>query len=97
MPEDAGAVFCRGRVIDHVSANRFLMDQVSAWSKLSADVEAFTSNLIRGAVSFLETHPYQFADERGKCVIDSTGWISVDSFYRFVASICATQGIGKAC
>eukprot|EP00969_Alexandrium_andersonii_P134736 5960717-Alexandrium_andersonii.AAC.1 len=65
MTEDARAVFCRGRVIDHVSVNRFLMDQVSAWSKLAADVKAFTSNLVRGAVSFLETHPYQFVDERG--------------------------------
>eukprot|EP00969_Alexandrium_andersonii_P123443 5455186-Alexandrium_andersonii.AAC.1 len=50
MPEDARAVFCQGRVIDHVSVNRFMMDQVSAWSKLMADVKAYTSNILRAAV-----------------------------------------------
>eukprot|EP00969_Alexandrium_andersonii_P194917 8610296-Alexandrium_andersonii.AAC.1 len=97
MAEDLGAVFSRGRVNDHMSVNRFLMDQVAAWWKLTTDVQSFAANILRAAVSFLETHPYQFVDDIGSCAIDNTGWIPASSFYRFVGSICASHGVGKAC
>eukprot|EP00969_Alexandrium_andersonii_P169043 7471934-Alexandrium_andersonii.AAC.1 len=60
-------------------------------------MQAYTANILRAAVPFLETHPYQFVDENGRCAIDNTGWIPAASFYRFVGSICASQGVGRAC
>eukprot|EP00969_Alexandrium_andersonii_P030579 1333740-Alexandrium_andersonii.AAC.1 len=63
MTEDLGGVFQRGRVVDHVTVNRFLMDQVAAWHKLRQDVQSYTANILRAAMSFLETHPHQFVDE----------------------------------
>eukprot|EP00969_Alexandrium_andersonii_P025303 1105605-Alexandrium_andersonii.AAC.1 len=58
-----------------MTVNKFLADQVSAWTKLRSDVRAYTANVLRAAVSFLETRPYQFVDEHGKCAIDNTGWV----------------------
>eukprot|EP00969_Alexandrium_andersonii_P124775 5515041-Alexandrium_andersonii.AAC.1 len=48
-------------------------------------------------MSFLETHPHQFVDEGGKCMVDTAGWTPASSFYRFVASILGSRAVSRAC
>eukprot|EP00969_Alexandrium_andersonii_P178000 7871152-Alexandrium_andersonii.AAC.1 len=47
-----------GRVIDHMSVNRFMSDQVGAWQSLSMDTRLIVEATLRATASVLATHPY---------------------------------------